>query len=206
MKEFIEQFKKGGIAVHCDTEDKAKALLRQLDAVGVTWSSGACLTDFTAYEIYKELTCYMVDKAGLGYCTLSYFEDKEIPVIPFDFISHEDPQKATENLFKSLKLEGAYLEAFEEAKKNLGLNDQEADFLENIAGLVQLIVKAETLPYILEIESLKHDNERLEGLYSSLKKENKKLIVENQNLLDVLKTYRKLSMINDNMDGIGLNK
>lgn len=56
LKEFFES--KQELAIHCDTEEKAKKLLSAFDKMGRKWRSGASYAEITSWEIYKEETIY----------------------------------------------------------------------------------------------------------------------------------------------------
>lgn len=59
-----EGFKQGKFAVHCDTEDKAKAFLKECDEQGIRWCTGArpmAEQKETRWEFYRENTSYGCD-------------------------------------------------------------------------------------------------------------------------------------------------
>jgi hypothetical protein len=53
-----DEFKQGKFAVHCDTEDKAKAFLKECDEQGIKWCSGEKAGERTSWKHYKENTHY----------------------------------------------------------------------------------------------------------------------------------------------------
>jgi len=54
-----DKFKRGEFAVRCDTEDKAKAFLRECAKEGMHWSvTGDPLAVHTRWDVYKNNTCY----------------------------------------------------------------------------------------------------------------------------------------------------
>ena len=55
MKNFNwEDFKNGKIAVHCDTEEKAKDFLKECEKQEIKWVCGDKATHNTRYKRYKE--------------------------------------------------------------------------------------------------------------------------------------------------------
>lgn len=59
MKNFNwEEFKKRNIAVHCDTEEKAKDFLKECDKEGIRWNTGEYTHEFTEWNEHKKETSY----------------------------------------------------------------------------------------------------------------------------------------------------
>jgi hypothetical protein len=58
-----EGFKSGKFAVHCDTEEKAKAFLKECDEQGIKWCTNTKISDQkeTRWDIYKNNTSYGCD-------------------------------------------------------------------------------------------------------------------------------------------------
>lgn len=79
-----DRFEKGGIAVHCDTEEKAKDFLNKCDKQGIKWVHGGKSTHQINYEAYNDATCYHAGKGGLTYCDVSYFKSKGIEIIKWE--------------------------------------------------------------------------------------------------------------------------
>lgn len=73
------------IAVHCDTEAKAKAFLEECARVGVTWGSGRPLPATTNWRSYRENTCYALDKGLkiLEYCSVAHYADMHYTIIEY---------------------------------------------------------------------------------------------------------------------------
>ena len=82
-----QAFKRGEFAVRCDTEDKARALLRECANEGMHWlGTRNPLTSYTRWEENEMDTCYRADieTYNVGYGDGSYFLQKGIPVIDYD--------------------------------------------------------------------------------------------------------------------------
>ena len=74
-----EGFKKGKIAVHCDTEEKAREFLKECDAQGIKWNTGDLLLTDNKWKNYKTETVYGLDDGyGLYYGTAYGFNNKPI--------------------------------------------------------------------------------------------------------------------------------
>lgn len=56
LKEFFASKEK--LAIHCNTEEKANALLKAFDKIGERWITGNTYTEFNMWKINKEDTCY----------------------------------------------------------------------------------------------------------------------------------------------------
>lgn len=98
MKNFNwEAFKRGNIAVHCDTEEKAKDFLKECDKEGIRWR---CNNERT---ITEGSNCWRVEKENTSYscmgrfCTLGYsnyktHRDKGLEIIKWEI---EDMKELT---------------------------------------------------------------------------------------------------------------
>lgn len=93
IKEFFES--KDTLAIHCDTEEKAKKLLKAFDKLGHRWSTGVRYTTFTSWEIYKEETCYTNDGC---YGRVGYYKENYTTILEFDEIELENssPKSVTD--------------------------------------------------------------------------------------------------------------
>lgn len=59
MKNFNwEAFKRGDIAVHCNTEEKAKDFLKECDKNDIKWETGEYTHEFTEWNKHKKETSY----------------------------------------------------------------------------------------------------------------------------------------------------
>jgi hypothetical protein len=82
-----ESFKSGKFAVHCDTEEKAKAFLRECDAQGIKWGDGDSLLTENKWKYYKAETLYGFDgEYGLCYGTSWGFNN--MPTIDYTPSKH----------------------------------------------------------------------------------------------------------------------
>lgn len=77
-----EAFETQKIAVHCDTEEKAKAFLKECHDRRMEWYGGASLLSHNNWELYREKTCYT---SGVTYGSKGYFETEDYPIIPYPF-------------------------------------------------------------------------------------------------------------------------
>lgn len=98
FKDFIT---KDYLAVHCNTEGKAKKLLFEADKVGLKWDTGTSFLEVSHYEVYKDKTCYNL-KEGY-YCDFGYYKNElEFEIIEFDdiiFDEHDLKRKNSEGFF-----------------------------------------------------------------------------------------------------------
>ena len=78
-----DRFKNGEIAVHCDTEEKAKHFLKECDKQGIMWSIDRA-NHHTNYDVYYETTCYRTMGGKLTYCDIEHFKRKGIEIIKWE--------------------------------------------------------------------------------------------------------------------------
>jgi hypothetical protein len=79
-----QAFKSGKFAVHCDTEEKAKAFLKECDEQGIKWCTGArpiVEQKETRWNGYKERTAYGCDSFG-GLCYGTHDERTKVDYQP----------------------------------------------------------------------------------------------------------------------------
>ncbi len=86
IKDFFEG--KGNFAIHCDTEEKAKKLLKEFDKAGYHWRTGERYIAYTNWGRHKEKTCYSDDGC---FGRVGYFKICGYTIIEFDEI--EDVQE-----------------------------------------------------------------------------------------------------------------
>lgn len=116
-----------------------------------------------------------------------------------------------EELFKNIKLEGVYKESHEEAIKLFDLSEEEAKAMESVAGLVQTVARLEKLPLEIELGIVKAELEEvtkeareLKAKVNALEEANKKLEIENSNLLGSLKALKEVSIAEDKIEATTL--
>lgn len=141
MKDFNwESFKENRIAVHCDTEEKAKDFLKECDKRGINWSNGISLKSEMNYEEFKNKTCYSHNPTrlieGLLYGEIDFFEEQYYDIVKWEIEENIGGRK--------MKL----LELLEAGKKatNDGMN------MDGDTGY--LVLEGEKIVYFLNGESL----------------------------------------------------
>ena len=83
-----EAFETQKIAVHCDTEEKAKAFLKECHNRGLTWCGGRDLLNHRNWDVYHGETCY-TSKVSFG--PKSYFEERGDTIIPCPVTAEPEP-------------------------------------------------------------------------------------------------------------------
>ena len=86
-----DEFKAGKIAVHCNTEEKAKAFLRECDARGIKWRGGDKASKETYYHFYGVNTCYAFatrfsycySEEGFGFGSLKPHKDAGYTIVDY---------------------------------------------------------------------------------------------------------------------------
>ena len=74
------------LAIHCNTEEKAKKLLKAFDKLGKTWGTGDSYLEFNCWNDYKEETCYSNNRgyASIDWCRASGYKVYEFEDIDLD--------------------------------------------------------------------------------------------------------------------------
>lgn len=78
MKNFDwNEFIKGNVAVHCDTEEKTSDFLKKCHDKGMAWRNGDSLLDYSLWDTHEENTCYLCCNYNnrISYGDLDYFEE-----------------------------------------------------------------------------------------------------------------------------------
>ena len=86
-----DAFKTDKIAVHCDTEEKAIAFLKEAKAHGLKWVSGDDLEKYSLWSHYKENTCYT---NNVSYCDKGHYISIGYTIIDYPFAPAEQPKPA----------------------------------------------------------------------------------------------------------------
>ena len=88
----LEKFKNENIAIHCDTEEKAKDLLTLLSKSEVTWCDGEDLTEAICWGCCKENTCYNFDKDdnGLTFCNTNDYNGLNYKMVKWEIIEENN--------------------------------------------------------------------------------------------------------------------
>ena len=105
-----DEFKAGKIAVHCNTEEKAKAFLRECDARGIKWRGGDKASKETCYHAYGVNTCYAFatrfsycySTKGFGFGNVKTHKDAGYTIVDYPW-SLVDRNPATTPLFRKAK-------------------------------------------------------------------------------------------------------
>lgn len=85
MKNFNwEAFKRGDIAVHCNTEEKAKDFLKKCDKEGIRWQRGQYTHEFTKWDIFKERTSYSFFINGIAITRLDLDKTQGYKIIEWE--------------------------------------------------------------------------------------------------------------------------
>lgn len=112
-----------------------------------------------------------------------------------------------EKLFNVNPLEGLYLEAFEEAKKDMNLNEEESQMLEKVAGLTQLIANLEKAPLLAKIEVLEKElkatrsaNFLLKAKVNSVEETLDRVRSERDRLKQSLIAMKEVSILGDKLE------
>lgn len=74
------------LAIHCDTEEKAKTLLNAFDKLGKKWNSYMSYLDRDYYSIDKQNTCYSNDNR---YAPYDWYEKNGYTIYEFDEVDLE---------------------------------------------------------------------------------------------------------------------
>lgn len=88
-------FKKGEFAVHCDTENKANAFLKECDEHEIVWLGGNVqASSQNYYPMFRENTTYIcLDDKYLQVANYNYFEKSETKIIDYQPITPQEKQQ-----------------------------------------------------------------------------------------------------------------
>ena len=81
LKEFWKS--KKGIAIHCDTEEKAEKLCKAFDQMGQKWNTGCSYLENDLWHYYETESCYTNRNI---YSSKSFYEGFDYRIIPFEEI------------------------------------------------------------------------------------------------------------------------
>lgn len=85
---------KKGVAVHCNTEDKANDFLRKCKKMGFTWDFYKISIATNFWEKYRSETCYGVDKRckpkRVWHNNINWLKENGFVVVEFDDVVFED--------------------------------------------------------------------------------------------------------------------
>lgn len=98
MKNFNwEKFKKGGIAVHCDTEEKANDFLNECDKKTIVWLWAKRTTEYNNWNRYSSETGYRCNGENeLGYAPLEYYKNNRNQIVQWEI----DEKKEEKRVYK----------------------------------------------------------------------------------------------------------
>lgn len=80
------------IAVHCDTEEKAKKFLQECENRGLEWIDGdSPMTNISnIWHINMEYTCYAIKNYVITYENVEYFKIVRYELIEYNDVLFED--------------------------------------------------------------------------------------------------------------------
>ena len=84
-----EGFRSGKIAVHCDTEEKAKQFLGELKIQGIKWCSGVELNKTNRWNEFRQETCYTAPDNGLEFSPERFYRREGFQIISYTPNYHE---------------------------------------------------------------------------------------------------------------------
>lgn len=73
------------VAIHCETEEEAKQLLKWAHAQGLKWSNGQSYLEDTIYSKHKNNTCYSISNGV--YSSINFYKSEGYGIIKFSSIS-----------------------------------------------------------------------------------------------------------------------
>ena len=72
---------KYAMAIHCNTEEKARKLLNVFDKMGKKWRGGYSYLDEFYYDIYHQYTCFSNNGE---YCYYEWYNDNGYTIYEFE--------------------------------------------------------------------------------------------------------------------------
>lgn len=83
-EQFELKYRVRKVAVHCDTEEKAKALLKLAKSFGYTWISGKDLEKTSHWEDEKEHTCYRFYETFVLTSPKGFYQQNGYTIVEFE--------------------------------------------------------------------------------------------------------------------------
>lgn len=179
-----DRFKNGKIAVHCDTEEKAKHFLKECDKQGIMWSIDRA-NHHTNYDVYYETTCYRTMGEKLTYCDIEHFKRKGIKIIKWEV---KEIEKTFREVIADIKEGQAWDDGSMEIRKEKGEIVIEFEYAVNRAYFDEVArFKLQRKEYTFEeafkayeegkeIESCKYKYKKIKGKDMCYLKEGKRWI------------------------------
>ena len=96
------------MVVHCDTEEKAEAFIKECYKQGFTWWSSKNTDEDTYWDIYKQNTIYFLNDGDITYSDLNYYYETRN-----DFYKYDDLVENEKSLNEQL------IDLVDELYKNL---------------------------------------------------------------------------------------
>lgn len=87
LTEFWNSKGKKPLAIHCDTEEKAKTLLKAFDKLGEKWISGNSYLLDNIYGVHNKSTCYSNNNK---YCSYDFYRGSNYKIYEFDEVDLEN--------------------------------------------------------------------------------------------------------------------
>lgn len=78
---------KNNIAIHCDTREKAKTLLRAFNKMGKKWCDDDSYLKCNIYNFYRKRTCY--NNTG-EYCSYDWYESLGYKIYEYEDVDLEN--------------------------------------------------------------------------------------------------------------------
>ena len=102
---------KSRMAIHCDTQEKAKAFIKECYNQGFTWWGNKNTNEDTFWEYYKEYTVYYLNNNCITYSDVYYFHEennKNFKLYEYDDLfrgdtTHENLRNLVDTLYKNLQ-------------------------------------------------------------------------------------------------------
>lgn len=88
LKQFWKS--KDKLAIHCDTEEKAKQLLKAFDKMGKKWASGQSYLEVNCWNGYEENTCYSNNN---GYAFINWYKENNYKIYDFEDVIFFEEEK-----------------------------------------------------------------------------------------------------------------
>ena len=82
---FIDEFRKGGLAVHCITRKEANVFFDYLEEnSNLKWASGHLPTKHNPWSVYETETCFEIRDGLLLYGDIPFFKEEGLDIIKYE--------------------------------------------------------------------------------------------------------------------------
>lgn len=90
MKRKLKDIINTKTAIHCDTEERTMALLKELENRGYEWNSGHLATEWNPYQYEEKAICIAINDRHCWFGNKIRYEEVNYTIVEFEDVDFED--------------------------------------------------------------------------------------------------------------------